>query len=340
MYGALGQSPKAPYILRAARRRGCASKAQDKVSPRGKAPGRFWPPYAGGHSYLFFFGERTKGRASARPRNLCNPRRAHGRTDATTHSAGGRAAEATAQKGGTSSRQERPGPHGAAPSAAPRGRRARRRRFATPATRLRGASPAGGATATDRGTEARRGQAGRARRRPRGALPAGPDRARPRAAPLETRTPPRGAAAGRAALPRGPGRNCGAGGYRLTDALARPARPQVGAGTRRGECAPRHVLPEGTRTKAGRAATFFFSALRCILRFDTRAATICRGEAEAPPLFRSSFPCVPIGRIVVCEVFVRLHPSPRLYFDVAVTGKSRSHFRPDVAVYRGMARRA
>ena len=221
-----------------------------------------------------------------------------------------------------------------------RGRRARRRRFATPATRLRGASPAGGATATDRGTEARRGQAGRARRRPRGALPAGPDRARPRAAPLETRTPPRGAAAGRAALPRGPGRNCGAGGYRLTDALARPARPQVGAGTRRGECAPRHVLPEGTRTKAGRAATFFFSALRCILRFDTRAATICRGEAEAPPLFRSSFPCVPIGRIVVCEVFVRLHPSPRLYFDVAVTGKSRSHFRPDVAVYRGMARRA
>ena len=53
MYGSLGQSPKEPYILRAARRRGCASKAQDKVSPRGKAPGRFWPPYAGGHSYAW-----------------------------------------------------------------------------------------------------------------------------------------------------------------------------------------------------------------------------------------------------------------------------------------------
>ena len=39
--------------MRAARRRGCASEAQDKVSPRGKAPGRFWPPYAGGHSYAW-----------------------------------------------------------------------------------------------------------------------------------------------------------------------------------------------------------------------------------------------------------------------------------------------
>ena len=77
-----------------------------------------------------------------------------------------------------------------------------------------------------------------------------------------------------------------------------------------------------------------------ILRYESGAATICRGEAEAPPLFRSAFPSVPIGRIVVGEVFVRLHPSPRLNLDVAVTGKSRSHFRPDVAVYRGMARRA
>ena len=239
------------------------------------------PPHFFGLAQRNGCGAPKKGRASARPRNLCNPRAASGRTDATTHSAGGRAAEATAQKGGTSSRQERPGPHGAAPSAAPRGRRARRRRFATPATRLRGASPAMGATATDRGTEARRGQAGRARRRPRGALPAGPDRARPRAAPLETRTPPRGAAAGRAAKPRGPGRNCGAGGYRLTDALARPARPQVGAGTRRGECAPRHVLPEGTRTKAGRAATFFFPlyAASCAL---TRERLQYVGERPKP----------------------------------------------------------
>ena len=48
-----GESPKEPYILRAARRRGCASEAQDMVSPRGKAPGRFCPPYAGGHSYTW-----------------------------------------------------------------------------------------------------------------------------------------------------------------------------------------------------------------------------------------------------------------------------------------------
>ena len=51
--GLRGKRPGGPYILRAARRRGCASKAQDKVSPRGKAPGRFWPPYAGGHSYAW-----------------------------------------------------------------------------------------------------------------------------------------------------------------------------------------------------------------------------------------------------------------------------------------------
>ena len=36
--------------MRAARRRGCASKAQDMVSPAGKARRGFWPPYAGGHS--------------------------------------------------------------------------------------------------------------------------------------------------------------------------------------------------------------------------------------------------------------------------------------------------
>ena len=59
--GLRGKRPGGPYILRAARRRGCASEAQDKVSPRGKAPGRFWPPYAGGHSYAWevFATDRT-----------------------------------------------------------------------------------------------------------------------------------------------------------------------------------------------------------------------------------------------------------------------------------------
>ena len=170
IYGYPGLCPGLPIYF--ARRTAARLRPYTYIylSPRGKAPGRFCPPYAGGHSYLFFFGERTKGRASARPRNLFNPRAASGGTNATTHSAGGRAGEATAQKAGTSSRQERPGPHGAAPSAAPRGRRARRRRFATPATRPRGASPGRG---RNRHGQRHRGKTGAGRARaqaaPRGA---------------------------------------------------------------------------------------------------------------------------------------------------------------------------